>query len=129
MGIKDKVTFAGLIPRVEVFRQLAEASLFVSASSREGMPIAVLEAMACKCPVILSDIPPHREISQRLEFIPLIKPHNIEGLAQTIKKIIEMPDCQRIELGEKCRKLAEKRFSLEAMHEGYNNVYREVIKI
>lgn len=38
------------------------ASAFVSASSFEGMPNAVIEAAICDCPLIVSDIPGHRGI-------------------------------------------------------------------
>jgi glycosyltransferase involved in cell wall biosynthesis len=41
----------------------AHAGVFVLPSSHEGQPIAVLEAISYGCPVILSDIPAHREIS------------------------------------------------------------------
>jgi glycosyltransferase involved in cell wall biosynthesis len=38
------------------------ADLFVSVSQFEGNPNAVLEAAACGCPLVLSDIPAHREL-------------------------------------------------------------------
>lgn len=41
---------------------LGAADTFVSASLTEGCPNAVMEALACGLPVVLSDIPPHREI-------------------------------------------------------------------
>lgn len=40
-----------------------KAGVFVLPSSHEGQPIAVLEAMSYGCPMILSDIPAHREIA------------------------------------------------------------------
>ena len=43
------------------FRWLKRAELFVSVSEFEGNPNAVLEAIAAECPVVVSDIPAHRE--------------------------------------------------------------------
>lgn len=43
---------------------LQAADIFVSNSSSEGMPLAVLEAICCGCKAVLSDIPPHREIAE-----------------------------------------------------------------
>ena len=40
----------------------ANAGAFVLPSSHEGQPIAVIEALGYGCPVILSDIPAHREL-------------------------------------------------------------------
>lgn len=47
----------------DVVPYLQAADLFVSASLSEGMPLAVLEALSCGLPALLSDIEPHREVA------------------------------------------------------------------
>jgi len=126
-GNKDRVEFTGLIPREKVFEHLLNADLFVSTSRGEGLPVSVLEAMACRCPLLLSDIPPHREIAEGLDFIPLIQPDDITGFAREIKKFREMPVSERTTLGQTCRRLIEERFSLPAMHAAYEEVYSQVM--
>lgn len=125
-GLENRIEFTGLIPREKVFEYLLKADLFISASRGEGLPISVLEAMACRCPVILSDIPPHREIAEGVDFIPLIKPDDVAGFAREIKKLREMPVSERVTVGQKCRELVEQRFSLPAMHAGYAEVYAQI---
>ena len=58
--LHDKVLVCGYVS--PVWSMLRRCSVFVSLSNSEGSPNAVLEAMACRCPVVLSDIPAHREI-------------------------------------------------------------------
>lgn len=48
--------------RDDVWSILKSADALLSTSNWEGRPNAVLEAMACRCPLVLSDIPAHREI-------------------------------------------------------------------
>ena len=125
-GLENQIEFTGLIPRDKVFKHLLGADLFISISRGEGLPIAVIEAMACRCPVLLSDIPPHREIADGTDFIPLIQPDDIAGFSQAIKKFKEMTASERAKIGQKCRELVEERFSLTAMHAGYYEVYTQI---
>lgn len=126
-GLTDQVKFTGLVPREKVFENLLNADLFISTSRGEGLPVSVLEAMACCCPVLLSDIPPHREIAEGLDFIPLVHQDDIAGFAREIKKFSEMPLSERRTLGQTCRKVIEERFSLPVMHAAYEEVYGQVM--
>lgn len=126
LGLQQQVQLMGMVARDKVFEYFALADLFVSASWGEGLPVAVMEAMACGRPVVLSDIAPHREIAEGVDFIPLIKPDDVAGFAQEIKKFREMSISERTVIGQKCRKLIEERFSLPIMHAGYKEVYAKI---
>ena len=118
-GLSERVELAGLIPRDQVFARAARADAFVSASRGEGLPFAVMEAMACRFPAILSDIQPHREIAEGVDFIPLVDPDDVAGFARETQRFRAMPASERAAIGEKCRRLVEERFSLSAMHRKY----------
>jgi len=126
LGLQKQVQLTGMVARDTVFEYFTLADVFISASWGEGLPVAVLEAMACRRPVILSDIPPHREITEGVDFIPLIRPDDAAGFAREIKRFKEMPLSERAIIGQKCRKLVEERFSLPAMHSGYAEVYSKI---
>ena len=123
-GIKDRVTRAGVVPRDDVFSRFAEAALFVSTSRGEGLPVAALEAMATGCPVLLSDIPPHREVAERADFIPLVAPGDVVGFAREIARFRALTPAERRAIGEKCSRLARERFSVQRMNDGYERLYR-----
>ena len=128
-GLGGHIVLTGLIPREKVFEHLTKADLFISTSRGEGLPFAVLEAMACRCPVILSDIAPHREIAAGTDFIPLIQPDNVAGFAREIKRFRQMSASERAQIGEKCRKLVEEQFSLAAMHKKYEEIYARLVEL
>jgi glycosyltransferase involved in cell wall biosynthesis len=121
--LTEHVTFTGLLEREDVYRKFAEADVYVSTSRGEGLPVAVLEAMACGTPVILSDIPPHREIATNTDFIPLIPPDDVNGFANEIRRFGRMSHDERAEVGRRCKQLAEDRFSVRSMHRAYEGIY------
>lgn len=55
LELKDRVILAG--QKDDIFEQIYESSLFVMTSSHEGMPNALMEAMALGLPVIATDCP------------------------------------------------------------------------
>lgn len=127
--VSGEICVEGVLPRDTVFRTLSSLDVFVSASDREGMPVAVLEAMACRVPVILSDIPPHRELASDCDFIPLVKVGDVKGLSRQISRFRKMAASDRRAVGEQCRRLAETRFSLRELHERYEKTFRSLTSV
>lgn len=96
--IENKIREACLGDRVLLFsyRQdwwglLKSATALVSMSRFEGQPNVVLEAMAAGCPVIVSDIPEHREILDEDSAI-FVQPENPAELAKAIEMLLSKPD-------------------------------------
>lgn len=126
LGLEDSVTMTGLIPRDDVFRLCADADVLVSTSHGEGLPVAVIEAMAARCPVVLSDIPPHRELLDGEDFVQFVALGDEEGFARAIQTVKSMSKLERGELGERARRHVIDRYSLPIMHHGTEAVYREL---
>jgi len=126
LGCANRVIFTGVQPRDVVLKAMVSADLFISPSEGEGLPIAVIEAMVCGCPVVLSDIPPHREIVSDNKFVPLLPPHDVEGFVKAIHGLAAMPEKQIHEITQKVRAHAIKNFSMKNMLDNYLDVYQQI---
>jgi len=60
LGLTDVIDLPGYVD--DVWARMKGADVSVNISRFEGCPNVVIEAMACGCPLVVSDIPPHREV-------------------------------------------------------------------
>lgn len=83
---KDNVIFTGKVMNVRDYLNMSD--IFVSLSSSEGLPYAVLEAASCGLKMVLSDIPQHREIiREKNEYIKWASVKKINSTAEALKEI------------------------------------------
>jgi glycosyltransferase involved in cell wall biosynthesis len=97
----------------------------ISMSRYEGNPNVVLEAMAGRCPVILSDIPAHREIADDSSalFVPV---DDVQALSSAMAELVgdKAAALQRTE----CASARVGSMTIKAMTDGYDAVYKDVLK-
>ena len=109
----------GTLEEEEIGRWLAARPVFVSAALYEPFGLAVLEAAAAGCPLVLSDIPTFRELWHGAA--AFVDPLNAEEFAETIGLIVG-DDFARNEMGRAAKARAE-HFSVEAMARRMADLY------
>jgi glycosyltransferase involved in cell wall biosynthesis len=107
-GVEEQVFFPGQISQAELPRYYHMADLYLSASHSDGTSISLLEALACGCPALVSDIPGNREWVTPGETGWLFADGDVHALTQAILDTVARRD-QLPELGRRARWLAELR--------------------
>jgi glycosyltransferase involved in cell wall biosynthesis len=67
-----QVSLHGMVSQQNLAQLMRSSQIFILPSLHEGLPLVVLEALACGCTVITTDLPGTREIKNRLETNQLI---------------------------------------------------------
>ncbi len=96
--ITDKVSLLGKRPRDEVLGLLADSDIFVHPSTSEGIPVAIMEAMALGLPVVASNIMGNPEIIEDGRTGFLVSKNDPESLAMKLKELL-MDEDLRINMG------------------------------
>jgi len=118
-GLDDRVSFAGAVPDPE--RLLADADLFVMSSMSEGLPVAVLEAMAAGLPVIATRVGGVPEVLSSREGW-LCEPGRADSLAEVMVQAANAPSLAA--MGAAGRRLVFDKFSIERVQAEYESLFR-----
>ncbi|MBB5342498.1 glycosyltransferase family 4 protein [Tunturibacter empetritectus] len=104
----------------------ASLDIMVSASRREGLPIAILEGMASSLPIVATAVGAVPTIVLNGSTGVLVPAEDVEALASEIAKLLINP-AQRQQLGAAAKKLIEEEFSAQRMTADYLHVYEQAI--
>jgi len=107
-GMADRFVFAGHVRHEEVGRWLSAADLFVLPSLSEGVPHALLEALAFGLPVVASAVGGVPEIVRDGVNGYLVPPGDSPALARRILDLLGAPEKRR-DFGDAGRQLVEDR--------------------
>ncbi|WP_172188308.1 glycosyltransferase [Microcoleus asticus] len=128
LGVTEQVKFLG--QRWDIADWLDASDIFILSSEAEGMPLAVMEAMAKGLPVIataVSGIPEELGDTGKLIADPKIDPQKTaQDLATTVELWAENPELRRL-AGQACKLRAEELFKEERMLLEYAEVIEQAL--
>lgn len=120
-GIAERVSLLGF--RTDVPDLLAAADVFVMPSLSEGLPLALVEAMASGVAIVASDVGGIPEVVTRDVDAVLAPPGDAGRLADSIATLVVRPE-RRATLGAAARATAYRDFSVARMADSYESLYR-----
>jgi glycosyltransferase involved in cell wall biosynthesis len=122
------VRFVGFIDEARKQTLLSESDVFVQLSTREGLSIATLEALASGVPCVVSNIPGVREpITPGLTGWYVDDPEDVQSVVATLRGVLA--DRTRLaEMRQACRAVAAERYSLQTMCESYWTVFTDLLR-
>jgi glycosyltransferase involved in cell wall biosynthesis len=124
-GLGDRLRFVPPTPAVHEYFQAAD--VYVLPSSREGLPIALIEAMACGLPSIASRLPGSTDvvINDGIDGW-LVTPGDAAAFAAALDRLLA--DCELARrIGAAARQTVAQRFGMERVAEAWLAAYQEVL--
>ncbi|MEN8130292.1 MAG: glycosyltransferase family 4 protein [Pseudomonadota bacterium] len=126
LKIAGECEFLGAIPGPEDV--LDRACCFINPSGGEGLPNAVLEALAFGVPVILSDIPVHRQLAMAVGMEDYLFPvGDSQVLATKLQNFLSLGDSEKQILRHRCTEYAQ-QFTRSARDDAYLTLYQRILE-
>ena len=122
LSLRDCVEF--LTPRPDPFPYYQSLDLYLNTSRHEGIPLSVIEAMACGTPVVSSAVGGIPEIMTDGEHGFLVKGRDANSFAARCISLMG-DDPLRRTMGERASAWARSRFSAAAMARAYHRLYEQ----
>lgn len=128
LGIADRLSFLGWQNGKDLVRRYADANLFVYPSRHEGMPNAVLEAMACSLPVLATHISGNEELVAHKQTGLLVPSEDAHALRAALSELLPDPD-GRQRMGATARKRVETQYSWQRVSKEYLDLMQRVLEL
>jgi glycosyltransferase involved in cell wall biosynthesis len=124
LGVDDRLELPGWSD--DAPGRLPTFDVFVLPSHDEGLPLAMLEAMAAGVPVVASDVGSIREAVEHDRSGLLVRPGDPHALAAAVRSLLDDAD-RRTRLVEAARRTVLSSFTAAVMASRYEHIYDEVL--
>jgi glycosyltransferase involved in cell wall biosynthesis len=123
LQLTDSVYLLG--ERKDISRLLAAGDVYASSSNREGLPVAVLEAMMAGLPVVGTNVGDMAKVVTD-EIGRIVPPHHPELLAEAIDELLNAPEKIPL-MGKVARLRAMQEYSVELWMARHAALYKEIL--
>lgn len=123
LGLAERISFLGL--RQDIPELLSVSDIFVLSSLFEGLPRAIMEAMAASLPVVATDVGGISELVEDGVTGILVPPGDCEAMASGIKNLLQDSDL-RERMGASGLKKIKEEFSFEEMVHQMEKIYTQI---
>lgn len=123
--LADKVFFPGMLAGKAKWAAFYGCEAFVLPSHQENFGIAVVEALACSKPVLISNqINIHKEIKD--SGAGLVASDTLSGILDLLETWFALPNEKKVKMGERAKALFENQFSITKAAISLKNVFLEI---
>ncbi len=126
LGISERVMFPGWQSHQDLLKWYHQANLFLFPSRHEGMPNAVLEAMASGLPVIATRIAGNEELVVEGETGFLVQTENVDELREALRKALTHSSL-REKMGAASRLRVEQNYTWQKAAEQYQTLLKQSV--
>ena len=114
----------GELPHHEVIREMLSCEIFVLPTYTEGFPNVILEAMACECPIVTTDVGAIPEMLEEdgKQYGIMVKPKNPDQLREAILTMLQNKNI-REECGRNARQRVIERYAMPKVWEQLLNIW------
>jgi glycosyltransferase involved in cell wall biosynthesis len=98
LGVTGRVTFLGALPQHALPSLYRRATVFVApfvraeSGDQEGLPVALMEAAACGCPIVAGNLPALDDLFGETNAGQRVLPNDVEALARAVIAVFERPN-------------------------------------
>ena len=124
LGLAETVKVAGWLGRADVVRHLQTCTLLALPTYSEGIPMVLLEAMACGTPVVTCPVGGIPAVARDGRNALFVQPGDIEGLAAAIERLLD-DDALREAMSQANREDV-RRYDVRTLGSSLLEIYRDL---
>lgn len=129
LNIENKVNFIGAVNQNKLAKHYQSATVFVApfvetkSGDQEGLGLVLVEALACGCPVVVSDIPACKDVIDGMSNVEIFPSKDIQSLSEAVNlSITKNNNDPKVNT-----QILNERFSWQAVAQNYNNKLEAII--